>query len=98
MSTSEIEETMNRLKAHKGVESIIIYNSEQIPIRTWDSVGVNDPCVFAGVVEPLIAKAKAMTKQLDPTNEFTHMRVRSAKNEILVYPHTDYTLVVAQKA
>lgn len=31
---SEVEETLKRLQSHKGVQGIVIVNSDGIPIRT----------------------------------------------------------------
>ena len=44
------------------------------------------------------AQAKLMIKALDGTNDFSSMRLRSQKNEILVYPEKEYTLFVVQTA
>ena len=37
-----------------------------------------------------------MIKYLDNTNDFVNMRIHSKKNEILVFPDKDYTLIVVQ--
>ena len=42
------------------------------------------------------SQTKKMIKDLDNTNEFTHVRIRSEKNETLVYPEKDYLLIVTQ--
>jgi hypothetical protein len=47
---------------------------------------------------PLHPQAKLMIKALDGTNDFSSMRLRSQKNEILVYPEKEYTLFVVQTA
>ena len=39
-----------------------------------------------------------MIKVLDGQNDFTGLRIRSQKNEILVMPEREYTLFVVQKA
>ena len=44
------------------------------------------------------AQTKKFIKELDTGNEFTHMRIRTKKNETLVYPEKDYLLVVTQDA
>lgn len=44
------------------------------------------------------AQTKKFVKELDNQNEFTHMRIRTKKNETLVYPEKDYLLVVTQAA
>ena len=43
-------------------------------------------------------QTKKFIKDLDNQNEFTHMRIRTKKNETLVYPEKDYLLVVMQSA
>jgi len=97
---SEIDETMKRLLAHKGVQTVVIFNNEGIVIRTAGSAAVGDPAstMVPALVQPLVQKARKMIRELDATNEFQTMRVRSVKNELLVYPERDYTLVVIQAA
>ena len=95
---SEIDETMKRLTSHEGVQTVVIYNNDGIPIRTAPALENKESMAYPGLFQPLVDKAKKMVKQLDPTNEFNTIRIRSQKNEILVYPEKDYTLVVVQAA
>ena len=46
----------------------------------------------------LSSQARKLIKELDPTNDFTHLRIRSKKSELLVYPEKDYFLVVQQSS
>ena len=39
-----------------------------------------------------------MIKDIDPTNDFSSMRIRAKKNEIIIYPEKEYLLVVIQTA
>ena len=39
-----------------------------------------------------------MIKALDNTNDFATMRIRSQKNELLIFPEKEYTLYVVQNA
>lgn len=43
-------------------------------------------------------QVKAMVKSFDTSNDFTSLRLRTKKNEILVSPEKEYTMVVVQKA
>jgi len=95
---SEIEDTMKRLTAHKGVQSVVVMNSDGIPIRTVPAMEAKDAVLYPALLSGLVDQAKNMIKSLDPTNEFQTMRIRSNKNEILVYPEKEYTLVVVQSA
>ena len=44
------------------------------------------------------AQTKKFIKELDSTNDMTHMRIRSVKSEMLVYPEKDYFIVVSQSS
>ena len=73
--------------AHKGVQSAVIVNADGIPIRTMPATMEHKEAVmFPGVLMPVIQKARQMIKALDPQNDFSALRMRSAKNEVLVYP------------
>lgn len=94
---SELDETIKRLNAHKGVEKIVIINSEGIPIRTSPATMEHMTAVqYPALLQPLVTKSKQMIKFLDATNDFMNLRIHSAKNEILVFPDRDYTLIVVQ--
>ena len=94
---AEIEETLKRLMAHKGVQMAVIVNSDGIPIRCSPATMEHkDAVMFPGVLLPVIQKARQMIKALDSQNEFSALRMRSQKNEILVYPEKEYTLFVVQ--
>ena len=96
---SEIEETVKRITAHKGVQSLVILNSEYIPIRTFPTTMDHFESVrFCSMVNNLFPKLNAMIKDLDPGNDFMHVRIRSKKNELLIYPEKEYILVVTQSA
>jgi len=94
MATSEIEETMKRLTKHKGVQSVIIYNTDGIVIRSTNNLTHYETCTHVATLDPLIHKVKQLVNRLG--DEFSNIRLRSHKNEILVYPAQDYTLVVVQ--
>jgi len=89
---------MKRLTSHKGVQTVVIYNQDCIPIRTVPVLEAKERDQYPGLIQPIVEKAKKMIKSLDSTNEFQTVRIRSQKNEILVFPEKDYTLVVVQSA
>ncbi|CBZ52747.1 hypothetical protein NCLIV_025350 [Neospora caninum Liverpool] len=91
---SEVEETLNRIKTHKGVCGIVIVNSDGVPIRsTLDS---QTTAQYSALISQLAAKARSVVRDLDPQNDLTFLRVRSKKHEILVAPDKDYVLIVIQ--
>ncbi|KAI8911693.1 RNA helicase-domain-containing protein [Gorgonomyces haynaldii] len=64
---SEVEETIKRLSAHKGVEGIVIVNMEGIPIRT--TLDHDRTVQHAALITQLTAKAKSVIRDLDPQDE-----------------------------
>ncbi|RKO96128.1 hypothetical protein CXG81DRAFT_29066 [Caulochytrium protostelioides] len=93
---SEVEETIKRLSAHKGVEGIIIVNMDGIPIRS--TLDPEKTIQHAALLSQLTAKAKSVVRDLDPQNDLTFLRIRSQKHEIMVSPDKDYILIVLQSA
>ena len=91
---SEVEETLNRIKTHKGVSGIVIVNSEGVPIRsTLDS---KMTLQYSALISQLAAKARSVVRDLDPQNDLTFLRIRSKKHEIMVAPDKEYILIVIQ--
>nr|XP_056700844.1 dynein light chain roadblock-type 1 [Euleptes europaea] len=91
---AEVEETLKRIQSQKGVQGIIVVNSEGIPIKsTMDN---STTVQYAGLMHNLIMKARGTVRDIDPQNDLTFLRIRSKKNEIMVAPDKDYFLIVVQ--
>jgi dynein light chain roadblock-type len=56
---------LKRLQAHKGVQGVVIVNSDGIPIRSTltDSTSTVQ---HAALLTQLIAKARSVVRELDP--------------------------------
>ncbi|KAL8179346.1 UNVERIFIED_CONTAM: Ddynein light chain roadblock-type 1 [Gekko kuhli] len=81
---AEVEETLKRIQSQKGVQGIIVVNSEGIPIKsTMDN---STTVQYAGLMHSLIMKARGTVRDIDPQNDLTFLRIRSKKNEIMVAP------------
>ncbi|EER11446.1 roadblock, putative [Perkinsus marinus ATCC 50983] len=94
MQLSEVEETLNRIKTHKGVSGIVIVNHEGVPIRS--TLEQKYTLQYSALISQLTQKAKSMIRDLDPQNDLTFLRLRSRKHEIMVAPDKDYILIVIQ--
>ncbi|KAJ0068506.1 hypothetical protein NL108_008889 [Boleophthalmus pectinirostris] len=93
-SQAEVEETLKRIQSQKGVQGIVIANSEGIPIKsTLDNTSTVQ---YAGLIHQLLLKARSTVRDIDPQNDLTFLRVRSKKNEIMIAPDKDYFLIVIQ--
>ncbi|CAL8104249.1 unnamed protein product [Calicophoron daubneyi] len=92
---SEVEETFKRLLSHKGVIGAIIGSSDGIAIRS--SMDNSTTVQYCGLIQQLTAKARSAVRDLDPSNDLTFLRIRSKRNEIMVAPDRDYSLIVIQE-
>jgi len=91
---SEVEDTLKRIQAHKGVIGIIVVNCDGIPIRT--TLDNSTTVQYASLLHKLAIQARNCVRDTDPQNDLTFLRVRSKKNEIMIAPDKDYMLVVIQ--
>ncbi|XP_068170780.1 dynein light chain roadblock-type 1 [Antennarius striatus] len=91
---AEVEETLKRIQSQKGVQGVIIVNSEGIPIKSTLDNG--STVQYAGLIHQLVMKARSTVRDLDPQNDLTFLRVRSKKNEIMIAPDKDYFLIIIQ--
>ncbi|XP_053724357.1 dynein light chain roadblock-type 1-like [Synchiropus splendidus] len=91
---AEVEETLERLQSQKGVQGVIIVNSEGVPIKsTMDNATT---VKYSGLIHQLVLKARSTVRELDSQNDLTFLRVRSKKNEIMIAPDKDYFMIVIQ--
>ncbi|NXT39825.1 DLRB2 protein, partial [Pelecanoides urinatrix] len=81
---AEVEETLKRIQAHKGVIATIVINAEGIPIRT--TLDNSTTVQYAGLLHQLILKTRSAVRDLDPQNDLTFLRIRTKKHEIMVAP------------
>uniref|UniRef100_A0A3B5BMH9 Dynein light chain roadblock n=1 Tax=Stegastes partitus TaxID=144197 RepID=A0A3B5BMH9_9TELE len=89
----EVEETLRRIEASKGVIGTIVVNAEGIPIKTT----LDNPTTakYAELLCQLSTMARNTVRDIDPQNDFTFLRIRSKKHEIMVAVG-DYLLIVIQ--
>ncbi|XP_075252927.1 dynein light chain roadblock-type 2-like [Convolutriloba macropyga] len=92
--SSDIEETYNRIKGHKGVLGVIIANHEGVSIRS--SLDNSTTVQYINAVKDLTYKSRSMVRDLDPQNDLTFIRVRSSKTEIMIAPDKDHNVIVIQ--
>ncbi|XP_009981225.1 PREDICTED: dynein light chain roadblock-type 2, partial [Tauraco erythrolophus] len=93
-SQAEVEETLKRIQAHKGVIATMVINAEGIPVRT--TLDKSTTVQYAGLLHQLTMKARSTVRDIDPQNDLTFLRIRSKKHEILVAADKEYLLIVIQ--
>ena len=96
MATENVEDTLERIQNHKGVQGVLVVNHEGTPIRSckgWDDDKTQN---YAANISALATKASSMIRELDPQNEMSFLRIRSLKHEIMIAPDKEYYLIVIQ--
>uniref|UniRef100_A0A7S2EHJ0 Dynein light chain roadblock n=1 Tax=Trieres chinensis TaxID=1514140 RepID=A0A7S2EHJ0_TRICV len=93
-SIPEVEETLARIRSHRGVEGIIIMSSEGAIIQS--TLSEEQTTAHAALLSQLAAKAANLVETLDAGDELTFLRIKSKNREIMVSPDKEYLLVVIQ--
>ncbi|XP_017154085.1 dynein light chain roadblock-type 2 [Drosophila miranda] len=93
--SAEVEEMLKRFQALKNVVGIIVIDNDGIPIKTTldNTLSVH----YAATMQTLREKARQVVLDLDATNEFTALRMRTLYHEVMLCPKDDYFIVVIQK-
>ena len=66
LSQTEVEDTLSRIKDHRGVEAVMIVNKDGIPIRPPKGLRDSDSRKYASHVIELAQKARSMVRDIDP--------------------------------
>ncbi|XP_052031409.1 dynein light chain roadblock-type 1-like [Apodemus sylvaticus] len=89
---AEVEETLKRLQSQKGVQGIIVVNTEGIPIKsTMDNPTTTQ---YANLMHNFILKVQSTVHEIGPQNDPNLLRIHSKKSEIMVASNKDYFLIV----
>lgn len=92
--SAEVEELLKRFQAFKNVVGIVVVDNDGIPIKT--TLEYNLTLHYAAVMQTLREKARQVVQDLDATNEFTFLRLRTLLHEVMLCPQDDYFIMVIQ--
>ena len=77
-----MEQVLNRLQSHKGVQGIIITTHDGSVVRsTMDNIQTQQISV---IVSQLTVRSQGVVRDLDPEDNLRFLRIRSTKHEIMV--------------
>jgi dynein light chain roadblock-type len=93
-TASEVEETMTRIRSHKGVEGVVIMTREGAIIQS--SLSADQSKQHAALISSLTEKASLLIQTLDPDDDLNFLRIRSKKKEIMVAPDNGFLMMVIQ--
>ncbi|KAH8271881.1 hypothetical protein KR044_008667 [Drosophila immigrans] len=92
--SAEVEEMLKRFMGMKNIVGIIVADYDGIAIKSTleNALSVH----YAAHMQTLTEKARQVILDLDATNEFTSMRMRTAMFEIMLMPLEHYFIIVLQ--
>lgn len=92
--SAEVEEMLKRFQLVKNIIGIVVTDYDGIPIK---STVENQLAVHLSAhMHTLVEKARQVILDLDATNEFTMMRMRTTYFEIILRPSENYFIVILQ--
>ena len=94
---SEIEEALERIKNHKGVEGYVIVSNEGEVLRRYPGMTAESAEKYANVIALLTKRARHVVRDTTPKDDLSHLRIRCQKREILVSPGTSFMVVIIQR-
>lgn len=81
---SEVEETLERIKNHKGVEGYVIADRGGNVLRRHPQMQLAEAEKYAAYIKELTTKARGVVRDLNPKNDLQYMRIRIKKLELLI--------------
>ena len=89
-----IEETFNKVNTHKGIEGIILSDSEGVPIKSTFNED-EKTYFYTTSASMFIKKCRNIAKELI-NEELNIIRIRTKLNEIMIAPEDNFILIVVQ--
>ena len=99
VALQEVQETVSRIAAHKGVTAVLILNSEgDIVTQSGKGVVGNAKLLkqMLDAASKYIQSIPAEDNSAEEGEEISFVRIRSKHEEILIAPKNGYVLVVLQ--
>ena len=81
---SEVEETIERIRAQSGVENYVICNRQGQVLRRFPSMAQEAAEKYAQSMMSLTAQARGVVRDLNPKDELRYLRIRARRHEVMV--------------
>ena len=89
---AEIEDKFKDLSHQKNVLGTLIMTNEGAPVRS--SMDNSNTTLYANLVYRLLTTCRELLHESDNTNDVKFLRFTTKKNEIMISPDSQYTMVV----
>jgi len=88
------DQRFEELASSKNVIGVMIMNNDGAPIKT--SLDQQNTTTYSELAYNLLKQTRDLIHVADTTNDTKFMRLTTKRNEILICPDVQYTLVVIQ--
>lgn len=92
----ELEDTVSRLSAHKGVVAVLILNRDGNVLVSSGSSSKIPPPKQAKLIKQLMDTSTKFIHAMDPEDEVSFCQIRSKQHAVMLSPHAGYVLAVLQ--
>ncbi|KAM3575615.1 hypothetical protein VYU27_002486 [Nannochloropsis oceanica] len=94
---SQVEETIERIKIKQGIEGYVITNKKGQVLRRFHTMSEERADAMAATVRQLALKAQNVARDLDPSNEFQYLRIKTKKHEVIAAIDNEFLVTVLQR-
>ncbi|KAL7481786.1 hypothetical protein ACHAW6_007509 [Cyclotella cf. meneghiniana] len=94
---SDVEEALERIKNHQGVEGFVICDHDGVVLRCQPSMTKKAAENLAQCMTKLAQTAKNVVRDLNPTDDLRIMRIKTSRKEVIVSPDENFIIVVLQQ-
>ena len=85
---------IKRINNRHDVVGLVVLNQEGLQVKS--TLDKSSTALYVTHMNHLIESARGCIRDIDPQNQLLVLRMRTKKNEVMVVPDKDYTLLVVQ--
>uniref|UniRef100_A0AC35UDB6 Dynein light chain roadblock n=1 Tax=Rhabditophanes sp. KR3021 TaxID=114890 RepID=A0AC35UDB6_9BILA len=92
---AEVEEMIKKLQSQSGVTGVVVTDQQGRTIKaTMDDI---EAAKYSNLLTQLCHKTKTVFKEVDQSNELNFIRVYTNKEEFMIAPQKEYTMIVIRE-
>lgn len=97
MELNSSQEILDSIESQPGViGTILMLTGSGVTIKT--TLKDTEAAKYSSIVSDFIKRSKATVNSISPDDKIQCLRIRSFKNEILIFPDKVFTLIAIQDA
>lgn len=82
---------IERISHHKGCVGLMVFSLDGIAVKS--TLSDAQTTIWGALIGEVVSKARSVGKVIEDGNNFTLLRIRSTKHEVMIASEKDYILV-----